>query len=269
MRVMRKHLVLLGTLSALLALPAGPVCATAFAGGAHSAHATTAKRHGRTLGGRERRLRRRSRSARARERRVLAAYDLRATSKLLHELTASAQRAVSRHAAPQRSIAAEGGEACPGEDATPAAGNLEAIREATLCLVNEQRVERGERPLTFNARLERSAQGHTANMVVDDYFGHFGPDGRTPSARMREAGYIYSSRIGYEVGENIAWGTLYLATPKSIVQAWMQSPGHRENILDARYRETAIGVLAEVPAADAEGQPGATYTQDFGTIITG
>ena len=64
---------------------------------------------------------------------------------------------------------------------------------------------------------------------------------------MRAVGYISSSRVGYEVGENIAWGTLYLATPRAIVAAWMASPGHRANILDARYRETGIGVSPHPP----------------------
>ncbi len=69
------------------------------------------------------------------------------------------------------------------------------------------------------------------------------------------------------VGENIAWGTMWLATPQSIVSAWMASPGHRANILDGACRETGIGVEPRPPASLAEGQPGALYTQDFGVII--
>ena len=86
---------------------------------------------------------------------------------------------------------------------------------------------------------------------------------------MRAAGYIYSRQIGYEVGENIAWGTLWLATPRAIVAAWMASPGHRANILDRRYRDTGIGVSPHPPTSLAHGQPGAIYTQDFGVIIHG
>ena len=87
-------------------------------------------------------------------------------------------------------------------------------------------------------------------------------------ARMRDVGYV-SSRVGYEVGENIAWGTLSLATPRAIVAAWMASPAHRANILDPRYRETGIGVSPHPPASLARGQAGAIYTQDFGVIIGG
>jgi uncharacterized protein YkwD len=158
---------------------------------------------------------------------------------------------------------------CSGAGLTPTPENVEAVREATFCLINDERIVHGERPLQLNKDLENCAQGHSENMAVDDYFSHEGPGGTTPLSRMQAAGYIYSSKIGYEIGENIAWGTLWLATPKSIVESWMQSPEHRANILDANYRETGIGVSPHAPAARAEGEPGALYTQDFGVIITG
>jgi uncharacterized protein YkwD len=158
---------------------------------------------------------------------------------------------------------------CEGANLRPDAENLEAVREATLCLVNRERVTRGERALTLNDKLERTAQEHSESMAQDDYFGHEGPGGSTPLSRMRAAGYIYSSRVGYEIGENIAWGTLWLATPRAIVESWMQSPGHRENILDPSYRDTGIGVSPHALASQAGGQAGGIYTQDFGVIITG
>jgi uncharacterized protein YkwD len=149
----------------------------------------------------------------------------------------------------------------------PTAQDLALIRAATLCLVNRERSGYGEAPLQPNQHLAFAAQGHSESMSAGDYFEHFGPGGQTPLARMRAAGYIASSRFGFEVGENIAWGTLSLATPRAIVAAWMASPGHRANILDANYRETGIGVSPQPPASMAEGQPGAIYTQDFGVII--
>jgi uncharacterized protein YkwD len=157
---------------------------------------------------------------------------------------------------------------CTNTGLTPSPSNLEIIREATLCLVNRERVTRGESPLTVNDKLERAAQGHSESMASEDYFSHEGPDGSTPVTRMRAVGYISSHKVGYEVGENIEWGTLWLATPKAIVEGWMQSPGHRENILDPNYRDTGLGVSPRPPASLAEGQAGAIYTQDFGVIIT-
>jgi uncharacterized protein YkwD len=159
--------------------------------------------------------------------------------------------------------------ACPHARLRPTRKNLNLIRAATLCLVNRERVIHGERPLRPNRRLRRAAQAHTASMASNDYFAHVGPRGQTLLARMSSAGYIYSSRIGYEVGENIAWGTLSLATPRAIVAAWMASPGHRANILDAHFRDTAIGVSSHLPSLLSRRQAGAIYTQDFGVIITG
>ncbi|HEY5044863.1 MAG TPA: CAP domain-containing protein [Solirubrobacteraceae bacterium] len=158
---------------------------------------------------------------------------------------------------------------CPGADVQPTQANIEAIRAVTLCLINQTRTDHGEQPLQPNAHLEQTAQAHTESMAFGDYFEHNGPGGDTPLSRMTAAGYIYSSQVGYEIGENIGWGTLSLSTPSAIVAAWMASPGHRANILDAHFRDTAIGVSAHPPASLAQGQAGAIYTQDFGVIVTG
>lgn len=186
--------------------------------------------------------------------------------------TRHSHRTPSGGSADKRRVPAKGGsatKACPGEGLAPSATDLPQIREATLCLVNEQRALHRLPPLKDASTLDACAQAHTANMIEDGYFGHYGPNGDTPVDRMKASGYIYSSKIGYAIGENIAWGTLGLATPKAIVEAWMTSPEHRENILSARYRESGIGVLPAVPGSLASGHPGATYTQDFGLIITG
>jgi len=151
----------------------------------------------------------------------------------------------------------------------PTTADLKLIRAATLCLVNRERSRRSERPLRPNVRLRRAAQAHSRSMAFDDYFEHVGPRGQTPLARMRAVGYISSSRAGFEVGENIAWGTLSLATPHAIVASWMASPGHRANILDPHYRETGIGVSPHPLSSRAHGQAGAIYTQDFGVIVRG
>jgi uncharacterized protein YkwD len=161
------------------------------------------------------------------------------------------------------------GHTCANAGLTPTTHDLKLIKAATLCLVNRERAAHGERPLRANLRLGRAAQAHARSMAVYDYFEHVSPSGLTPLARMRAVGYISSSHVGYEVGENIAWATLSLATPRAIVAAWMRSPGHRANILDPRYRETGVGVSPHPPASLAHGQPGALYTQDFGVIIRG
>jgi uncharacterized protein YkwD len=156
---------------------------------------------------------------------------------------------------------------CANTELTPAPGNIEAIDAATLCLVNQERARNGELPLAPNAQLAQAAQGHSEEMVSEDYFAHFSPSGLTPVERVVATGYVPSSEVGYTLGENIAWGTLQLSTPSAIVAAWIASPEHLANILYAPYVDTAIGVAPEAPAALAEGQPGAVYSQEFGVIV--
>ncbi len=156
---------------------------------------------------------------------------------------------------------------CPNTQVRPTSSDLTQVRLATLCLVNRERLSHGEGALKANAKLQAAAQGHSEDMSAGDYFEHDGRHGDTPLSRMRAAGYIFSTHIGYAVGENIAWATLWMATPKAIVASWMASPGHRANILDATFRESGIGVSPHPLASLAHGQAGAIYTQDFGRII--
>ncbi|HWX96817.1 MAG TPA: CAP domain-containing protein [Solirubrobacteraceae bacterium] len=158
---------------------------------------------------------------------------------------------------------------CADADLAPATWNVERIRGAVLCLVNRERAAQGEGALGQNARIEQAAQGHTESMAFGGYFEHVGPHGDTPVDRMRASGYIYSSQVGFEIGENLAWGTGAQGTPRAIVAAWMASPAHRANILDSRFRDTAVGVSPHVPSSLGAGHAGGIYTQDFGVIVTG
>jgi len=156
---------------------------------------------------------------------------------------------------------------CQNAELVPEAGNLEAIRAAVLCLINQVRAENGETPLAPDGALEEAAQGHSEEMITADYFEHVSPSGMTPVQRDQGSGYIPGPTVGYVIGENLAWGTLNLATPQAVVAAWTASPGHLANILEGQYRDTGIGVVPEVPNALAGGSPGATYAQEFGVII--
>jgi uncharacterized protein YkwD len=158
---------------------------------------------------------------------------------------------------------------CQNTELMPEPGDLEQIRAATLCLVNQERARNDELPLQPNTQLEQAAQGHSEDMVSEDYFEHIAPDGETPVDRVQATGYIPSPQDGYTLGENIAWGTLYLATPNAIVAAWIASPEHLANILHSEYRDTAIGVAPAAPPSLAAGQAGAVYTQEFGVIVVG
>jgi uncharacterized protein YkwD len=177
---------------------------------------------------------------------------------------AVAQASTAAHAA---SIAAALSTPCQNTELTPEAGDIALVRASVLCLINHKRAENGELPLSINARLEEAAEGHCQELIADDYFAHVSPTGETPVDRIRDLGYIPNANVGYVIGENLAWGTYQLSTPQSIVAAWIASPGHLANILEAQYTETGIGITPAVPSSLADGAPGATYAQEFGVII--
>jgi uncharacterized protein YkwD len=157
--------------------------------------------------------------------------------------------------------------ACQNVQLMPEPANIAQVRAAVLCLINRLRAQHGETPLTPNAPLEHAAEAHAQEMVALNYFDHISPSGLTPVGRVRGAGYIPSTTVGYVIGENLAWGTLSLATPEAIVAAWSASPGHLANILESQYRDTGVGVVPQVPGMLANGASGATYAQEFGVII--
>jgi len=154
-------------------------------------------------------------------------------------------------ALPQAASAAPRG--CSQASSAPTAQNGKAIRRATLCLLNRERARHGLRRLRSNGRLRTAALRHSSHMARTKYFDHTSPAGSSMTDRVRRAGYLRGSGR-WSIGENIAWGTGGRATPQAIVQAWMQSPGHRANILTPGFREIGIGASAG----------GATYTTDFG-----
>jgi uncharacterized protein YkwD len=151
----------------------------------------------------------------------------------------------------------------------PSRLDIERVRAAVLCLINRERAAHGERALRVNAELQGAAQTHTESMAFGNYVEHVGPNGDTPASRARHAGYMSAANSGFEVGEDIAWGTGRQATPRAIVAAWMASSGHRANILNPRFRDTAIGVSAHPPVSYSGGRPGGIYTEDFAVILPG
>jgi hypothetical protein len=138
-------------------------------------------------------------------------------------------------AAPARGSAAADG-SCADAGLTPTDQNLERVRAATLCLVNRERASHGIGPLRLNPRLLQAAQSHTESMAFGNYFEHVGPHGDTPLDRIRAAGYIYSSRLGYEVGENLGFGTLWPGTaPTSSTGASATPPSASPRTRPARW----------------------------------
>lgn len=131
--------------------------------------------------------------------------------------------------------------------------DLERVRAGILAEVNAQRKKAGVPPLGANALLDRAAQRHAEDMLARGYFAHESPARKTVRERAREAGYDWRA-----VGENIAEGQF---TVDEVMRTWMDSPGHRRNILDPDFRELGVGL--------ALGRSGSGYrvlwAQAFGT----
>jgi uncharacterized protein YkwD len=149
---------------------------------------------------------------------------------------------------------------CANADLAPNAGNLDKIRVAVVCLHNQVRVRNGLPLLKGNTRLRRAAEAHSADMVAKRYFAHDSQSGASMVDRILGAGYVREDQ-GWLLGENLEWGTGSLATPRGAIQAWMDSPGHRANLLKRGYRHMGVGISLGVPTGDGAG---ATYTVDFG-----
>jgi uncharacterized protein YkwD len=152
---------------------------------------------------------------------------------------------------------------CIGADQAPKQATLHYLRSSVLCLVNRVRLHYGLNALHYNPQLRSSATGHSRDMVVHRYLGHDGPSGSTVGTRVASAGYL--ARVStYFVGENIGGGPGQRAgSAMAVFRAWMQSPPHRANILDAGFHDFGAGVARGYPAGG--GAAAATYTLDFGT----
>jgi uncharacterized protein YkwD len=141
--------------------------------------------------------------------------------------------------------------------------SLTAARRATLCLLNAERRRYHEARLSSNRKLAVAGSRHARDMVQHRYFSHDAPSGQNFVQRIKDTRYVPPASR-WSLGENLAWGKKSLSTPRTIVRAWMASPGHRANILNARFREIGIAVVAGAPVGGA--RRAATYATEFGAI---
>jgi uncharacterized protein YkwD len=135
---------------------------------------------------------------------------------------------------------------------------------ATLCLLNQERTSRGLGALTGNAQLDSAALVHSDEMRRVGFFAHESPDGSPFQYRILNTGYLIGAS-GWAIGENIAWGSLAVGTPRAINTAWMNSIHHRDNILDPGYHELGIGSVIGSPT-DANNSAAIIVTHDFGRV---
>jgi uncharacterized protein YkwD len=117
-----------------------------------------------------------------------------------------------------------------------------------LQITNAERKKAGCKALSSNSELTSAAQAHSSDMARNHFFDHDSRNGDGPFDRVKAAGYSFSA-----AAENIAMGQ---QTPSAVMKAWMNSPGHKANIVNCTYTQLGVGYAVE------DGTP--YWTQDFG-----
>lgn len=128
--------------------------------------------------------------------------------------------------------------ACDDDSSAACEGPEEA---AVRSLANGARADAGAGALSCDPLVAEVARDHADDMCARGYFDHTSQDGRSPFDRMRDAGVMFSN-----AGENIAWGQ---ANAEQVHTSWMNSPGHRGNILNGAFERIGIGY------AECSGRP--------------
>ncbi|MFJ8743316.1 CAP domain-containing protein [Embleya sp. NPDC127516] len=131
----------------------------------------------------------------------------------------------------------------PTTPAVPPSGPAAEV----VSLVNQERAKAGCSALTVNTKLTAAALQHSQDMAAHANMSHTGSDGSDPGERITRAGYTWTT-----YGENIAHG---YSTPQQVMTGWMNSPGHRQNILNCAFKEIGVGLAG----------PNSYWTQNFGT----
>lgn len=123
----------------------------------------------------------------------------------------------------------------PGQKLTiPNYGDVKVLEDKIVTLVNQERSNRGLSLLKSNWQLSRTARYKSQDMAIKGYFDHYSPTYGSPFQMMESFGIRFTA-----AGENIAKGQ---RTTSEVMNSWMNSPGHRSNILSPTYNQLGVGV---------------------------
>jgi len=125
-----------------------------------------------------------------------------------------------------------------------------------VSLTNQQREAAGLAPLNLDAQLSAAATNKANDMLAKGYWAHNAPDGTTPWVFIKAAGYEY-----LYAGENLARG---FTTAPDTVNAWMASPGHKENILSPKYKDVGFAIVT----GTLTGEETVLIVQEFGNRLS-
>ncbi len=153
------------------------------------------------------------------------------------------------------------GRDCPNAQVPGPQLRPKVAAKAVRCLVDRERRSRGIAELGTQPELKNSAKDHTHRMLVNSCFSHQCPGEPDLVARTTAAQYLPCG-CSWTVAENLAWGLRQYSSPAAMVDAWMQSPPHRETLLLERLND--IGVAVRDGRPGNRSARGSTYTANFG-----
>jgi uncharacterized YkwD family protein/spore coat assembly protein SafA len=130
----------------------------------------------------------------------------------------------------------------------PAVSSTATVEQKVVALVNQERAKQGLKPVQADWELSRMARYKSMDMISHNYFSHQSPTYGSPFDMMKEFGISFMS-----AGENIAAGQ---TSADAVMKAWMNSPGHRANILNPSYTKIGVGLAQG-------GSYGYYWTQEF------
>ena len=132
----------------------------------------------------------------------------------------------------------------------------------SLDLHNATRAKNGLPAFCVHPILQKAARAHSQDMINKDYFSHTSPSGETSSARLKRYGYTPISGRYWTVGENIAYNhKTGVASADAVHSQWMNSTGHRSNILNSKFKQIGIGAVY----GDYKGSNVTMWTANFGS----
>ncbi|MEU1585268.1 CAP domain-containing protein [Micromonospora sp. NPDC005710] len=140
--------------------------------------------------------------------------------------TAASRRSVPRSNAPSNTGSSTG--------STGSSGTVSAQAREVVDLVNAERAKAGCKALSIDAKLMTAAQNHSQDQADHKNMSHTGSDGSNAGTRLDRVGYAWRT-----YGENVAWNQ---QTPAAVMDAWMNSSGHRANILNCAFTEIGVGI---------------------------
>ncbi|MFG1672754.1 CAP domain-containing protein [Micromonospora sp. NPDC049282] len=154
----------------------------------------------------------------------------------------------SRTTAPSRQLERSSAPSNTGARTTSSGGGLSSELQQVVDIVNQERAKAGCKALTVNSKLTLAAQRHSQDQADHKKMSHDGSDGSDVGQRLDRVGYAWRA-----YGENVAWNQ---QSPAAVMDAWMNSEGHRANILNCSFTQIGVGVARS---------NGPYWTQDFGT----